>query len=211
VASCHATTTRLGGTKPRSRSIVIRRKVRAWPKLKKTAWVSGFRTFAGSVSASLEPSPPASTIAHSRRRSSSFPLRRRRARGVLSPIARRRGALGSPCSRDIGRALPSRSPAPCPRLLESLSDSAGTLCATERICWRSRAGRALEHQPYRHIAGRVIPARKKVGRRLADETRRPPPRHAGNPDWMAIAVTGRSYEVVPMRTAFLEAHEAQPV
>jgi hypothetical protein len=211
VASCHDDHDPFGWNRPRSRSIVICRKVRAWPKLKNCLgkrlpyirWV---------VSASLEPSPPASTIAHSRRSfilvSSSAPSSAR----VLSPIARRRGALGSPCSRDIARALPSRSSAPCPRLLGSLSGSAGTLCATERICWRSRAGRAHEHHPYRHIRGPPLyPRGEKVGRRLADETRRPPARHARNPDWTAIAVTGWGYEVVPMRTAFLEGHDAPPV
>jgi hypothetical protein len=71
---------------------------------------------------------------------------------------------------------------------------------------------ALEHHPYRHIRWPPLyPRGEKVGRRLADETRRPPARHPGNPDLTAIAVTDWSYEVVPMRTAFLEEHEAQPV
>jgi hypothetical protein len=66
VASCHDDHDPFGWNRPRSRSIVICRKVRAWPKLKNCLgkrlpyirWV---------VSASLEPSPPASTIAHNRR------------------------------------------------------------------------------------------------------------------------------------------------
>jgi hypothetical protein len=72
------------------------------------------------------------------------------------------------------------------------------------------SGRALDITRTGTFAGRLYTREeKKFGRGLADETRRPPARHPGNPDWTSIAVTGRSYEVVPMRTAFLEEREAQ--
>jgi hypothetical protein len=60
------TTVRFGGTRPYKRSTVACTNVRGWPKLKNCLgkWLPYKRRV---VSASREPSPPASTMAHNRR------------------------------------------------------------------------------------------------------------------------------------------------